>query len=80
MPSSELKIVARTPKQFTEALRRFRKKSKLSQKDVGEKVGLPQTTVSKIEKELISPSLRNLYKLLAALDLEIVVRPRKRGQ
>jgi HTH-type transcriptional regulator/antitoxin HipB len=80
MPAPELQIVARTPKQFTEALRRFRRKLNLSQKEVGEKVGLPQTTVSKIEKELISPSLGNLYKLLAALDLEIVIRPRTKGQ
>lgn len=67
----------RSPSQLLNTLKRIRKERKLTQAELGESSGLPQTTVSKIEVEAIDPSLGSLFKLLAALDLEIEVKERK---
>jgi len=67
----------RTSAQLVNALKRYRKQRSLTQAALGESAGLPQTTISKIEVELIDPGLSTLFKLLAALDLEIEVRERK---
>ncbi|PWU12798.1 MAG: transcriptional regulator [Bdellovibrio sp.] len=67
----------RSPSQLVNALKRYRKQSFLTQAELGESAGLPQTTVSKIEVEMIDPSLSTLFKVLAALDLEIEIKDRK---
>ena len=67
----------RTPSQLINALKRYRKHSDLTQAQLGETSGLPQTTVSKIEVEMIDPSLGTLFKIIAALDLEIEIKERK---
>ncbi len=69
---------ARNAKQLIAALRRYRKLRHLTQNDLGRSAGVPQTTVSKVEVELIDPTLTTLFKLLAALELELEVRPRKK--
>jgi HTH-type transcriptional regulator/antitoxin HipB len=66
----------RTPSQLINALKRFRKQRDLTQAELGESSGLPQTTVSKVEVELIDPSLSTVFRILAALDLEIEVKER----
>ncbi len=67
----------RTPSQLVNALRRYRKLKTLTQAELGESTGLPQTTISKVEVQLIDPSLSTLFRVLAALDLEIEVKERK---
>ena len=67
----------RTPGQLVNALKRQRKLRELTQATLGESSGLPQTTVSKIEVEMIDPTLSTLFKILAALDLEIEIKERK---
>ncbi len=67
----------RTPSQLISALKRYRKQRKLTQAELGASAGLPQTTVSKVEVELIDPSLSTLFRLLAALELEIDLKARK---
>jgi HTH-type transcriptional regulator/antitoxin HipB len=59
------------------ALKRCRKQNDLTQAELGESAGLPQTTISKVEVEMIDPTLSTLFKILAALDLEIEIRERK---
>lgn len=67
----------RTPSQLINAVKRARKLQGLTQARLGESAGLPQTTVSKVEVEMIDPSLSTVFKILAALDLEIEVKERK---
>jgi HTH-type transcriptional regulator / antitoxin HipB len=67
----------RTPAQLVNALKRLRQQGDLTQSGLGEMAGLPQTTISKVEVGIIDPSLGTLFKLLAALDLEIEVQARK---
>lgn len=66
----------RTPRQLIDALKRYRKQRALTQAELGESANLPQTTISKIEVELIDPSLSTLFKLLSALDLELEIKER----
>jgi HTH-type transcriptional regulator/antitoxin HipB len=67
---------ARTPEQLAQILRGIRKRRKLSQTSAGAPMGLPQKTVSAFELHPDGSTLATLCKLLAALDLELTVRPR----
>ncbi len=66
----------KTPKQLASVLQGYRRERGLTQTDVGAKVGLAQKAVSKIELAPERAGLNRILKLLAALDLELVVRPR----
>ena len=65
-----------TPKQLGSILQGYRRERGLTQTDVGAKVGLAQKAVSKIESAPERAGLSMIFKLLAALDLELGVRPR----
>ena len=67
----------KTPQQLGAVLEGYRKDRGLTQKDVGAKVGLAQNVVSLLERTPQRAGLARVFKLLAALDLELVVRPRK---
>jgi HTH-type transcriptional regulator / antitoxin HipB len=74
---SDMKDYAiKTPQQLGAVLEGYRKNCGLTQKAVGSKVGLAQSVVSLLEKTPQRAGLARIFKLLAALDLEIVVRPR----
>ena len=66
----------KTPQQLGAVLQGCRKNHQLTQAQVGERVGLLQKEISKLEMNPASASLARVFKLLAALDLEIVVRER----
>ena len=68
--------VVRTPQQLGPILQGYRKTRALTQAQVGQTIGLPQGEISKLELDPSSASLGRVFKLLAALDLELVVRPR----
>jgi HTH-type transcriptional regulator/antitoxin HipB len=70
----------KTPNQLGLVLQGYRKELGLTQKDVGAKVGMTQKAVSKIELAPGQTGLSLIFKLLAALDLEIVVRSRGASQ
>jgi len=65
-----------TPQQLGSVLQGYRKERGLTQKDVGARLGIAQNTVSQIESEPGRAGLARVFKVLAALDLELVVRPR----
>jgi len=67
----------KTPQQLGAVLKGFRKERGLTQKDVGSRVGLAQKAVSEIESEPGRAGLARVFKLLAALDLEVVVRAKE---
>ncbi|HEY3762869.1 MAG TPA: helix-turn-helix domain-containing protein [Verrucomicrobiae bacterium] len=66
----------KTPQQLGAVLQGCRKTRQLTQAKVGERVGLPQKEISKLELNPANTSLARVFKLLAALDMEIVVRER----
>lgn len=67
-----------SPEGLGAALRSERKKKKLSQTTVGKAVGVDQPTVSKVEKGNPGTELGTLFRLLAALELELVIQPRQK--
>jgi len=66
----------KTPRQLGAVLQGYRRDQKLTQKDVGIKVGLAQNVVSLLEAAPERARLVRIFKLLSALDLELVVRPK----
>ena len=71
--------LARDPKQIGNSIRRARKNRSLSQKQLGDKAGLRQATISKIENGHPATRVDSLLALLAALDLELRVADRSKG-
>ncbi len=71
--------IARSEKQLGAVLRRARKNAGLSQAQLGEKISLRQATISKLEDGASATQLRTALAALAALDLELVVRPRSKA-
>ncbi|HMB72747.1 MAG TPA: helix-turn-helix domain-containing protein [Gammaproteobacteria bacterium] len=65
-----------TPKQLGKVLRGQRTTQMASQKKVAATVGLLPKTVSKLELDPETATIESLFKLLSALQLELVVRPR----
>lgn len=72
-------LVTRSEKQLGEALRRVRKQRGFTQAGLGEKIHMRQATISKLEGGSSTSRLHTLMASLAALDLELVVRPRRRS-
>lgn len=70
--------LARNTKQIGAVIRRARKKLGITQKELGEKVGIWQVTVSLIENGESGARIDTLLSILAALDLEFQIVPRSR--
>ncbi|MBH5400694.1 helix-turn-helix domain-containing protein [Bradyrhizobium sp. CNPSo 4010] len=71
--------IARTPQQIGAGIRRYRRQKKFTQAGLGEKMHARQATVSKLEAGAPATQLRILMDALAALDLELVIRPRTKS-
>jgi HTH-type transcriptional regulator/antitoxin HipB len=69
-------ITIRTTRQAGAAIRRIRRQKSLTQAGLGDRMHVRQGTVSKLEAGEPGTQLRILMDALAALDLELVVRPR----
>lgn len=69
-------MIARTPRQAGAAIRRVRRQQNITQADLGAKTHVRQATISKLEAGEPNTQLRILLDALAALDLELVIRPR----
>lgn len=67
---------ARTPKQLGAIVRRERRRQGLTQTDLGDRIGLRQATISKLEAGEPATQLRTLLDALTALDLEIRIGER----
>lgn len=63
-----------SPKSLGQAIQRFRIKKKLNQKDAGEPFKLKQSTISSIENGALGTRIDTLFRVLAALDLEMIIR------
>jgi HTH-type transcriptional regulator / antitoxin HipB len=67
-----------SPQSLGEALRAARKKKGMTQQQVGKSVGLDQASLSKIERGEASARIDTLFRLAAALDIELIIRPRQK--
>lgn len=74
-----MEIHARTPQQVGDALKRFRKLKKLTQREISEQIGLRQATISSVESGDAGTQLKTLTEILKSMDLELVIRNRSRG-
>lgn len=68
--------IVRTPDQLGAAIRRQRKLQSLTQSQLGEKTRLRQATISALENGEGGIQLKTITDVLAALNLELVVRER----
>jgi len=66
-----------SPEALGVALRTERKKRKLSQTEAGKAVCIDQPTISRVERGNPGTELGTLFRLLAALDLELIIQPRQ---
>lgn len=71
--------IARTPKQLGAALRRRRRQLHLSQAALGDRTNLRQATISALENGEPGTQLRTMVDVMAALELELVVRERSKA-
>jgi HTH-type transcriptional regulator / antitoxin HipB len=71
--------VARTLKQIAAVVRRERRLQNMTQSDLSKKVNLRQATISRFETGEEGPSLQTLLDILAALNLELVIRSRTKA-
>ncbi len=65
-----------SPESLGFALREERKKKGLNQTELGMLVGIDQTTISKVEQGKPGTRLDTLFRLLSALDLELMLQPK----
>lgn len=59
------------------SIRQARKDKGLTQRELGKRVGLPQSHISKIESGVVDLQLSSLVEIARALDLEVRLLPRK---
>jgi HTH-type transcriptional regulator / antitoxin HipB len=71
--------IARTEKQLGAILRRARKQAGLTQSGLGTNIHLRQGTISRLEAGEPAMQLHTLMEALAALNLELVIRPRTKA-
>jgi HTH-type transcriptional regulator/antitoxin HipB len=63
-----------TPGQLAQVLRGFRKAKKLTQAQVARRGGLLPKTVSAVETDPSKVTFESLYRVLVALDLDLLLR------
>ena len=71
-----MNTLVRSPKQIGVAIRKIRRAKDLNQTQLSERAGLRQATVSNIENGDGATRLATFCDVLAALDLELIVRQR----
>lgn len=74
-----MELMSRNTKQLGEVMARLRNQKEMTQGGLGEKAGLRQATISGLENGEPGTRLQTLFDVLAALDLEVVIRPRSKG-
>ena len=73
-------MLIHSPSELAKIVYSQRKQQKLNQSEVGDKVGLKQTTLSKFETHPDHTQLATLFRILSALDLEIHVNPKQKAK
>jgi HTH-type transcriptional regulator / antitoxin HipB len=73
-----MQAIARTPLQLGNSIRERRREMGLTQEQLAAKAGARQRTISDLERSAAG-RFDTVLRALAALDLELVVRPRTKG-
>jgi HTH-type transcriptional regulator/antitoxin HipB len=74
-----MKQIARTAKPIGAIIRRSRRSAGLTQAELGQRIGLRQATISRLEKGEDETRLSTLLDVLTALGLEIIIDKRGRA-
>lgn len=69
-----METVARTPQQLSQILCAQRKRKGITQSGAGASVGLLPKTISALETRPEGSSIESLFRMLSALNLELVIR------
>ena len=72
--------IIHSSKSLGSAIKRQRKARNMTQTEAGSIFNLDQPTVSSIEQGAPGTRLETLFRMLAALDLELVIRPKISGK
>ncbi|MBN6077221.1 helix-turn-helix domain-containing protein [Aggregatibacter actinomycetemcomitans] len=72
-------MVITTAKMLSHVIREFRYQGNLAQTDVAKLAGTTQARISFFENEPERTKLETLFKILAGLELEIIVQPLKKS-
>ncbi|MDZ7857276.1 helix-turn-helix transcriptional regulator [Sphaerotilus sp.] len=64
------------PDQLTHHLRALRLAKGWSQAELGQRLGVGQSRVARIERDPTAISVEQLWRVLAVLDVQVVLRPR----
>lgn len=73
-------MILHSTQELAEYIRDRRKRQKLSQAEVGDRVGVKQATISSFENYPEGTKLETLFKLISALDLELQVVPKEKAR
>ena len=68
--------VIQVPSQLSSHIRALRKASGLSQADLGDRMGLSQARIARIEGDPLSISVEQLLRVLSALGVRMTLEPR----
>lgn len=74
-----MKTLARDARQIGNLIRSARKQQAMSQKDLGDRAGLRQETISLLENGNPAAKIETVLSVLAALNLELQIVPRSKG-
>ncbi len=73
-----MQVIARTPLQLGNSIRQRRRELGLTEEQLAAKAGMRQRTISDIERSAAA-RFDTVLRVLAPLDLELVIRPRTKG-
>lgn len=73
-----MKQLVFSPKSLGIAIKRQRKLKKLNQTDAGSAFKIEQSTLSSVERGAPGTRLDTLFRILAALELEIVIQSKEK--
>ena len=79
MKNHELSPIARSPQQLGHALKRHRLAKKWTQTHLSEESGVRQAGISQLEGGHSGVKIETVFRVMAALNLEIILRPRQKG-
>lgn len=74
-----MSVTIRNNKEFGEAVRRARLKQSLRQVDLARKASVRQALISDLENGTTSAKLDTVIKVLAALDMDLSIVPRRKA-
>lgn len=72
-------LMIRDQRQLGAAIRRLRRDAGMSQQALADRAGIRQPTLSELESGKMAGRLDTILRVLAALDLDMTLQPRRRN-